>query len=109
MDLCANVRYGDITIHVRGCRHGNFVDAPLWAPRWIMNVLSLVIPIAGPSDAIAVHNQLADSAIAFIKSQNQLSEEVSSGELLDVVSVASGTTQPPPLFLRARLEGKRQY
>jgi pimeloyl-ACP methyl ester carboxylesterase len=105
----ANVKYGDITIHVRGCRHGNFVDAPLWAPRWIMNVLSLVIPIAGPSDAIAVHNQLADSAIAFIKSQNQLSEEVSSGELLDVVSVASGTTQPPPLFLRARLEGKRQY
>jgi pimeloyl-ACP methyl ester carboxylesterase len=105
----ANVRYGDITIHVQGCRHGNFVDAPLWAPRWIMNVLSLVIPVAGPSDAIAVHNQLADSAIAFIKSQNPLSEEVSSGELLDVVSVASGTTQPPPLFLRARLEGKRQY
>lgn len=106
----ANVRYGDITVHVRGCRHGNFVDAPLWAPRWIMNVLSLVIPVAGPSDAVAVHNQLADSAIAFLKSQNPMSEGVSSGELLDVVNVApSSTAQPPPLFLRARLEGKRQY
>jgi pimeloyl-ACP methyl ester carboxylesterase len=106
----ANVRYGDITIHVRGCRHGNFVDAPLWAPRWIMSVLSLVIPVAGPSDAITVHNQLADSAIAFLKSQNPMSEGVSSGELLNVVNVApSSTAQPPPLFLRARLEGKRQY
>lgn len=105
----ANVRYGDITVHVRGCRHGNFVDAPLWAPRWIMNVLSLVIPVAGASDAVAVHNQLANSAIAFLKSQNPMSEGVSSGELLDVVSFAPSTTQPPPLFLRARLGGKRQY
>ena len=81
----ANVRYGDLTIHVKGCYHGGFVDAPLWAPGLIMRSLSLVIPAAGPADPLMVHNQLAESAIAFMKSRDSASEEVMAGALFERV------------------------
>ena len=80
-----NVRYGDLTLHVKGCFHGNFVDAPLWAPRLVMRPLSLAIPAAGPADPFMVHEQLANSAMAFFERQDSTSEKVMEGEFLEVV------------------------
>jgi len=80
-----NVRYGDLTLHVKGCFHGNFVDAPLWAPRLVMRPLSLAIPAAGPADPFMVHEQLANSAMAFLERQDSTSEKVMEGDLLEVV------------------------
>ena len=82
----AKVRYGDLTLHVRGCFHGNFVDAPLWAPRAVMRPLSLAIPAAGPADPMVVHDQLAESAMAFLDSKDSGSERVTAGELFERVS-----------------------
>lgn len=65
----AGVRYGH-TLHAKGCFHGNFVDAALWAPRWVMRPLSAVIPAAGPCDPIEMHRLLAESAYAFMKTPN---------------------------------------
>ena len=81
----ANVRYGDLTLHVQGCYHGNFVDAPLWAPSLIMRSLSLVIPAMGPADPLRIHDQLAESAIAFMKSLDATSESVMVGDLFERV------------------------
>jgi pimeloyl-ACP methyl ester carboxylesterase len=81
----ANVRYGDLTLHVRGCHHGNFVDAPLWAPSLIMRSLSLVIPAAGPADPMRIHDQLAESAIEFMKGRDPVSERVMLGDLFERV------------------------
>lgn len=59
------IKCGDATYHIKGAFHGNFVDAPLWAPLWVMRTLSVVIPACGPSDPETVHRQLAKSARAF--------------------------------------------
>ena len=83
-----NVRYGDLTLHVRGCFHGNFVDAALWAPRLVMRPLSMVIPAAGPSDPMTIHTQLADSAAAFMESQDPTSKSVMMGDLFECVQSA---------------------
>ena len=57
------VRCGDATLHTVGGFHGNFVDAPLWAPGWVMTPLSLLIPASGPCDA----GCLGDSAATMIE------------------------------------------
>ena len=61
----AGVQCG-VTFHTVGGFHGNFVDAPLWAPRWVMRPLSAVIPAAGPCDAAELHTTLAATGTAFM-------------------------------------------
>lgn len=52
-----------------GISHGNFVDAPLWAPLLIMRALGLLlIPAAGPADPAEAHARLAASAAIFSRS-----------------------------------------
>lgn len=80
-----NVRYGDLTLHVKGCYHGNFVDAPLWAPRFVMRSLSLVIPAAGPAPSELIHEQLANSALAFIKSKSPNDPLIQIGDLFEFI------------------------
>ena len=82
----AKVRYGDLTLHVRGAFHGNFVDAPLWAPSLIMRTLSLLIPAAGPSNPVDVHEQLSESASEFIRCKNPASPRVQSGSLFEFIA-----------------------
>ena len=62
------VKCGDATLHTVGGFHGNFVDAPLWAPNWVMAPLSFVIPASGPCDATAMHQTLARTARLFMRS-----------------------------------------
>ncbi|KAL7496233.1 hypothetical protein ACHAWT_005882 [Skeletonema menzelii] len=82
----AKVRYGDLTLHVRGAYHGNFVDAPLWAPSVVMRTLSLLIPAAGPSNPVEVHERLAESASEFIRNKNPASLNVQSSKLFEFIA-----------------------
>ena len=54
------------TIKTVGGFHGNFVDAALWAPPWVMRPLSAVIPAAGPCDPIAMHDEIARTGIKWM-------------------------------------------
>lgn len=60
------------TLHAKGCFHGNFVDAPLWAPTWVMRPLSALIPAAGSCDPAQMHSVLARAAVAFMSGTSSL-------------------------------------
>jgi pimeloyl-ACP methyl ester carboxylesterase len=81
----ANVRYGDLTLHVKGASHGNFVDAPLWAPLFVMRFLLLVIPAVGSANPIDVHEQLSQSAFDFIRTKEPASPDIMRGRLLEFI------------------------
>lgn len=55
------------TFACRGAMHGNFVDAPLWAPLWVMRPLSLLIPAAGAAEPRGLHLALARAAAGFMR------------------------------------------
>lgn len=65
------------TYACRGAMHGNFVDAPLWAPIWVMRLVSLLIPAAGSAEPVGLHLALARAAAGFMSR-----EEGSSGFIL---------------------------
>jgi len=65
------VRCGEATYHTVGGFHGNFVDAPLWAPQWVMAPLSFLIPASGPCNAVMMHAMLARTAKLFMRSASQ--------------------------------------
>lgn len=76
------VRYGSRTLHVKGSKHESFLDAPLWTPGRRLAGLS---PLSAP-DPAQVHEELADSMVAFLRTRNANSAEVggqSSGLLQD--------------------------
>lgn len=68
------------TYHVDGCFHGNFVDAALWAPLWVMRPLSLLIPAAGPGDPAALHVLLARAAAKFMQNPSEESRWLGKDE-----------------------------
>lgn len=88
------MRCGDATLHAVGGFHGNFVDAPLWAPNWVMAPLSFLIPASGPCDAIAMHETLARSARLFFDAASE-GRGVPTEEIL---SQASGEGHRRPLL-----------
>ena len=61
------MRCGEATLHTIGGFHGNFVDAPLWAPSWVMAPLSVLIPASGPCDPVEMHAMLARTAKRFMR------------------------------------------
>lgn len=76
--------------HYEGISHGNFVDAPLWAPLVIMRLLGLLlIPAAGPAEPAEAHRQLAEAAAEF-----------AYGSLDSSRLQASGATEPGPSWRR---------
>ena len=87
----ANVRYGDVTMRVVGWRHANFIDETSFGPRWIMRSLSSLASAAsggavGSSNPLDIHDQLSDSAFAFVTSGGDANcAGVTSGGLLEVL------------------------
>ena len=70
---------GSLVYHLKGGSHGNFVDAALWAPLWVMQTLgALGIPAAGPLDPTEAHVELAQSALQFIEQLDDDTEQTSS-------------------------------
>ena len=76
------VRCGDATLHTVGGFHGNFVDAPLWAPNWVMAPLSFVIPASGPCDAVAMHEMLARTAAIFMRATSDGAAAVPTDDII---------------------------
>ena len=97
------MRCGDATLHTLGGFHGNFVDAPLWAPSWVMTPLSFVIPASGPCDPIAMHAMLARTARLFCDAVGK-GDPIPIEDLLKASADPSGfgerygggTLRPPP-------------
>jgi hypothetical protein len=59
---------GSAAYLLRGAAHGNFVDAPYWAPRVVMRGLArLGIPAAGVGDADQVLRVIGQTAAAFLR------------------------------------------
>ncbi len=85
----AGIACGDATYHVKGAFHGNFVDAPLWAPLWVMRTLSVAIPACGPADPEVVHSELSESARAFCFGLMRQTdgEKMGSGPIATTVAV----------------------
>ena len=87
------------TFHTVGGFHGNFVDAPLWAPPWVMRPLSVAIPAAGPADPSELHGVLARTGAAFLRRQPlELAAALKSTRLLEFRggALAAGPLPPPP-------------
>ena len=80
------VRCGDLTLHTVGGFHGNFVDAPLWAPNWVMAPLSFLIPASGPCEPVAMHETLATTARLFF-------ESVSSGQGIPTEAILAASAE----------------
>ena len=51
-----------------------------------MRLMSLVIPVAGSSDPIEIHEQLAESAAAFMELRDAKSGSVVAGHLFEPVN-----------------------
>ena len=59
---------GSAAFLLRGAAHGNFVDAPYWAPRFVMRGLArLGIPAAGAGDADEVLRVIGETGAAFLR------------------------------------------
>lgn len=79
------------TLHCVGAKHGNFVDAALWAPLWVMRPLSLAIPAAGPVDPTRFHLALARHARSVMAAARE--DGASGGSELEVAAGAVSAGQ----------------
>ena len=100
----AGVRCGT-TLHTVGGFHGNFVDAALRAPQWVMRPLSAVVPAAGPSDPFELHAAIAATGAAFVAS-GRPSSALGSSRLLELrgglsSSSSSSSSSSPAAMVRS--------
>ena len=93
------VRCGDATLHTVGGFHGNFVDAPLWAPNWVMAPLSFIIPASGPCDEVEMHATLAKSARHFFTAVSEGRDvTAATQEILEGAAIEKPGTGRRPLL-----------
>jgi len=60
---------GSGLFHLVGSAHGNYVDAPFWAARWVMRGLAIVgIPASGAGEQVQVLKAIGATGAAFITS-----------------------------------------